>query len=411
MLRLRRDRNGRSAARSCGSSSCATSRPTRRGSACGARSCSCSSSCLCSPRLAAARPFTEHPAGLARDLVLVIDASASMCATDVFPDRLTAAKRAALEQMVRAAVGRPGERRRGRRDGARRGQRGRPIAADHLARSSRSRPPTAAADLTDALKLAGALAERARGAEILVVTDDAGRPWPRRPTRGAGARPDCRPRTRQPGDRRPGRPRRRRRSQAHALRERRQLLSIAVTRRLQILADGTPVTARDLFLDPLTQRRRRHRRAARGYVGRRGAAHRSPTRDRPGSGTGALLRPVGRPAGGSTTPRGRSCPARPTAAHPARRAGQRLPPERVLAAAQRRAVRRDGRGLRDARPARSCSTSSSSTASCRRRCPTSRSWPSPRPRRAPSATVTGTLDAVRHGPAGRQTIRSCAAST
>src|SRR5918998_3653744 len=43
-----------------------------------------------------ARPFGERPAGLARDLVLVIDASASMRATDVFPDRLPAAKRAAI---------------------------------------------------------------------------------------------------------------------------------------------------------------------------------------------------------------------------------------------------------------------------------------------------------------------------
>src|SRR5688572_9115516 len=47
-----------------------------------------------------ARPFSEHPAGLARDLVLVIDASASMSATDVFPDRLTAAKRLAQEQLA-----------------------------------------------------------------------------------------------------------------------------------------------------------------------------------------------------------------------------------------------------------------------------------------------------------------------
>src|SRR3972149_4355904 len=47
-----------------------------------------------------ARPFSEHPAGLARDLVLVIDASASMSATDVFPDRLSAAKRLAIEQMT-----------------------------------------------------------------------------------------------------------------------------------------------------------------------------------------------------------------------------------------------------------------------------------------------------------------------
>src|SRR3954471_13099761 len=42
--------------------------------------------------LLAARPFLERPAGLARDLVVVVDTSASMAATDIGPDRLTAAK-------------------------------------------------------------------------------------------------------------------------------------------------------------------------------------------------------------------------------------------------------------------------------------------------------------------------------
>ncbi len=41
--------------------------------------------------LLAARPFVERPAGLARDIVLVLDTSASMAATDVVPDRLTVA--------------------------------------------------------------------------------------------------------------------------------------------------------------------------------------------------------------------------------------------------------------------------------------------------------------------------------
>src|SRR2546427_3862615 len=47
----------------------------------------------------AARPFIERPAGLARDLVLVIDASASMGATDVAPNRLAAARAAALDAL------------------------------------------------------------------------------------------------------------------------------------------------------------------------------------------------------------------------------------------------------------------------------------------------------------------------
>jgi Ca-activated chloride channel family protein len=37
--------------------------------------------------LLAAQPFTERPATLARDLVVVIDASASMAATDEAPSR------------------------------------------------------------------------------------------------------------------------------------------------------------------------------------------------------------------------------------------------------------------------------------------------------------------------------------
>src|SRR5918994_3800957 len=43
----------------------------------------------------AARPFIDRPAGLAGDLVLVVDPSASMQATDITPSRLDAAKAAA----------------------------------------------------------------------------------------------------------------------------------------------------------------------------------------------------------------------------------------------------------------------------------------------------------------------------
>ena len=49
--------------------------------------------------LLAARPFLERPAGLARDIVLVVDTSASMGATDVQPDRLAAAKDAAIDAL------------------------------------------------------------------------------------------------------------------------------------------------------------------------------------------------------------------------------------------------------------------------------------------------------------------------
>src|SRR3954451_18620478 len=49
--------------------------------------------------LLASRPFLERPAGLARDLVVIVDTSASMGATDVAPDRLAAARDAAKDAL------------------------------------------------------------------------------------------------------------------------------------------------------------------------------------------------------------------------------------------------------------------------------------------------------------------------
>ena len=199
-----------------------------------------------------ARPFTEQPAGLARDLVLVVDASASMNATDVFPDRLTAAKRAAVEQLAQL----PSD---GRVSVIAAGETARVMAneaadRDRIARAIESiEASTAASDLTDALKLAGSLAERARGAEILVVTDDASTSVPSvslaAPVRVVTV----------------GRERDNQAIAALAVRadpsglKRTAFVSVAnyssarVTRRLQILADETPVTARDLLLEPLTR--------------------------------------------------------------------------------------------------------------------------------------------------------------
>src|SRR3990170_6455621 len=127
--------------------------------------------------LAAARPFLERTAGLARDLVLVVDASASMGATDVFPDRLSAAKRAAIE----ALAGLPAD---GRVSIVAAGETARVVANEVTDRGRAAdaiegiRLSNASGDLGDALKLAGALAARARGAEVLVVTDDASRHVP-----------------------------------------------------------------------------------------------------------------------------------------------------------------------------------------------------------------------------------------
>ena len=199
-----------------------------------------------------ARPFSEHPAGLARDLVLVIDASASMSATDVFPDRLTAAKRLAQEQLAQV----PSD---GRVSVIAAGDTARVVANEATDRGRISQAiesvtaSTSASDLTDALKLANSLAKRARGAEVLVVTDDAFSASPdvvlEVPVRVLTV----------------GRERDNQAIAALAVRadpsglKRTLFVSVAnysgsiVGRSLQILADGVPVTARDLYLDPLTR--------------------------------------------------------------------------------------------------------------------------------------------------------------
>ena len=71
----------------------------------------------------AARPFVERPAGLAGDIVLVIDTSASMQATDVAPHRLDAAKAAAIDALKDLPARRQGQRDRGRAHRAGRRQR------------------------------------------------------------------------------------------------------------------------------------------------------------------------------------------------------------------------------------------------------------------------------------------------
>jgi len=199
-----------------------------------------------------ARPFSEHPAGLARDLVMVVDASASMSATDVFPDRLTAAKRAAIDQLAQV----PSD---GRVSVVSAGETARVVANEATDRGRIQRAiesieaSTSATDLSDALVLAGKLADRARGAEVLIVTDDATSAVPDVsldvPMRVVTV----------------GRERDNQAIAALAVRadpsglKRTLFVSVAnyaaatVGRTLQILADGNPVTARDLYLDPLTR--------------------------------------------------------------------------------------------------------------------------------------------------------------
>ncbi|MGH2475775.1 MAG: vWA domain-containing protein, partial [Candidatus Limnocylindrales bacterium] len=122
--------------------------------------------------LLAARPFVERPAGLARDIVLVMDTSASMAATDIVPDRLTAAKQVALDALRDLPSG-------GKVS---------VIAADRSARivvnesSDLARVRQAIEGITvtptsgnlgDALELASKLAARSGDAQVLVATDAA----------------------------------------------------------------------------------------------------------------------------------------------------------------------------------------------------------------------------------------------
>lgn len=122
--------------------------------------------------LLAARPFVERPSGLARDLVLVVDISASMQATDVAPSRLEAAKALAIEALRDLPAG-------GKVSVIAAGRTARVVAngSTDLARVRQAiagiEPTTAVGDLGDALRLASALAARSGDAEILVATDAA----------------------------------------------------------------------------------------------------------------------------------------------------------------------------------------------------------------------------------------------
>jgi hypothetical protein len=122
--------------------------------------------------LLAARPFLERPAGLARDIVLVLDTSASMAATDIVPSRLEAAKAAALDALRDLPAG-------GKVSIVTADRTAR-IVVNETADMGRVRqalggiePTSASGDLGDALELAGKLAARSGDAQILVATDGA----------------------------------------------------------------------------------------------------------------------------------------------------------------------------------------------------------------------------------------------
>jgi Ca-activated chloride channel family protein len=120
----------------------------------------------------AARPFVERPAGLARDIVLVLDTSASMAATDVVPDRMTAAKLAATDALRDLPTG-------GKVSVIAAGRSAR-IVVNESTDLSRVRQAIdgvtvsqGSGDLGDALELASKLAARSGDAQVLVATDAA----------------------------------------------------------------------------------------------------------------------------------------------------------------------------------------------------------------------------------------------
>jgi Ca-activated chloride channel family protein len=120
----------------------------------------------------AARPFLERPAGLPGDLVLVIDTSASMGATDVTPSRLEAAKAAAVDALRELPAG-------GKVSVIAAGRTARVVAngtsdiGNVKAAIAELAPTSDVGDLGDALRLASALAARSGDAEILVASDAA----------------------------------------------------------------------------------------------------------------------------------------------------------------------------------------------------------------------------------------------
>jgi hypothetical protein len=122
--------------------------------------------------LLAARPFLERPAGLAGDVVVVIDTSASMAANDVPPSRLEEAKNKVIEALRElpangtVSVIAAGTTARVVINGTT--DLGRVRAAIEGIAVSPS-----VGDLGDALNLADALAARAGDADILVATDAA----------------------------------------------------------------------------------------------------------------------------------------------------------------------------------------------------------------------------------------------
>ena len=202
--------------------------------------------------LLAAQPFAERPAALARDLVVVVDASASMAATDEAPSRLEAAKARVLDALRDLPAG-------GRVSVVVAGATPR-VVVNATADVGRVQAALAAitatpatADMGEALALASALAARAGDAGVLVATDAAFA----LPRDVAVAAPVTVLQV--------GRERRNQAIVAFAVRSsptavtRSVFISVAnldlepATERVELWGDGRLLEARDLFLDPVSR--------------------------------------------------------------------------------------------------------------------------------------------------------------
>ena len=202
--------------------------------------------------LVAAQPFVERPATLAHDLVVVVDASASMAATDVAPSRLDAARQAVLDALRDLPSG-------GRVSVVAAGTTPRVVANAttdmgrvRAALAGISATP-ATADMGEALALASALAARAGDAQVIVATDAAFTP----PKDLQVAAPVTVLQV--------GRERKNQAIVAFAVRSaptavtRSVFVSVAnldlapANERVELWGDGRLLEARDLFLDPVSR--------------------------------------------------------------------------------------------------------------------------------------------------------------
>ena len=200
--------------------------------------------------LLAARPFLERPAGLAGDIVLILDTSASMAATDVGADAAGGGQGRRHRRASRSADERHGQRHRRRPDGPDRRQRVDATSAGSARRSSDLQPSTMAGDLGDALELASKLAARSGQAQVLVATDAAIATVPdvdvdAPDDRSCRSAATARTRPSSPWPSAPRRPR----SPGPIFVGVANLDLASAQRRLEVWGDGRLLEARDLLLD------------------------------------------------------------------------------------------------------------------------------------------------------------------